>query len=701
MKKFFPVALSLLLTLLMLAGCSSPTPPADTSKDTTPAEQVDVTTPPPTDTTPTDTTAEQTTPPDTQEPDMPQDKQLRILFIGNSLTYYNDMPRLLMKLATAAGKDIYTQQATVGSATMAQQASSTTEIGKLVDTALAKSWDYVVIQPSRRITSKENSVLEAELSASRTLDERIKATGAKTIIYCTWGNNTGSATVYKMKPDGINAAKGTSFSISRADHSAYMQTVSKQFATQLNAPMVDCAALFEYMAKDHSAVNMYYTDERHPSLYGSYAVACAFYAHFYNESPIAAATAYHDGIDSDIALLLAGAADHIVRGAEAPKPISGGGQAAVMPGVEAVKWEGSGTQADPYIVATPGNFMYMVQLSEGGESFGGKYIKQTSDLDFGGGELTPVGVTTPFAGTYNGGGHALAYYSVTATNAGTFAKTDSATISGLRITNATFKGSYVGAVAGSAHKTRIEDCLLEASSSVEGSDRVGGIAGSATETIIRGCVNRASVTGNDAGGHIYVGGIVGIAADATLVELCLNRGDIVAYDKTANKNGCAGGIMGCSGTSSGGQGDVTRCINMGTVSFTYDGTAASRGYVGGIVGRAGNSKSAGYVTYCYNTGALRNESKNTKYTPGTGQLCGVFDNANVTLSDCFGLDTVSAQLSATYGPDPRYTNYVAGKEGSKYSDAQYFRLGDTLGLKTQAQLEPLIAEITGQISILK
>ena len=92
MKKFLAAALSLTLALLTLAGCSAPTtPPAD---DTTPAPGVGETTPPaedttPAQTTPTDTTAEQTTPPETQEPDMPQNKQLRILFIGNSLIASN------------------------------------------------------------------------------------------------------------------------------------------------------------------------------------------------------------------------------------------------------------------------------------------------------------------------------------------------------------------------------------------------------------------------------------------------------------------------------------------------------------------------------------------------------------------------------------------------------------------------------------
>ena len=142
--------------------------------------------------------------------------------------------------------------------------------------------------------TKENTVKKAELAAAKVLDERIKAAGAETVIYATWGNNTGAYTVFKMNSDGINASSASTYSISRADHTAYMKSISEEFAKQLGAPMVDCASLFEFMVTKYPDINMYHSDERHPSLYGSYAIACTFYAHFYNESPVGAAALYHD-----------------------------------------------------------------------------------------------------------------------------------------------------------------------------------------------------------------------------------------------------------------------------------------------------------------------------------------------------------------------------------------------------------------------
>ena len=51
------------------------------------------------------------TPPD-------EDRHLRILFLGNSLMFFNDMPALFRDMATRAGKDVYVDSITRGSATI-------------------------------------------------------------------------------------------------------------------------------------------------------------------------------------------------------------------------------------------------------------------------------------------------------------------------------------------------------------------------------------------------------------------------------------------------------------------------------------------------------------------------------------------------------------------------------------------------------
>ena len=675
------------------ATTTAPNEPTDetTAADNTTTEGGDETTATPEDTTTTTNQGGAVVAPEDNN-----NRAIRVLFIGNSLTFYNDMPKILMELGKAVGKNIYTERATVGSSTMCQQISTTTEVGQKVANALKQKWDYIVVQPSRRNTEYENTVYPAELTASDTLNQMIRNNGATPIIYGTWGNNCGYIQVFQMNADGINTTKLRNENASRKTHNDYMRTINEVFSKRMDAPVVDAAHLFEYMVSEYPEVNMYHTDERHPSLAGSFAVACQFFSYFYNESAEAAAALHTAGLEKNVAQFLAQAADHIVRGSSEPTIDVG-----TNPGVEStitvspVQWTGSGTQADPYIIANAGNFMYMANLSYEGETFEGKYIKQTADVDLAGGNFVPIGITKPFKGTYEGGGHQIATFAVTAEKSGIFAQTEGANISGIKSFSITFVGTYVGGIIGEAKNTVVSDCILYQSSSVEGSERVGGIVGSLLEgSTVKNCVNFALVLVK-ATDHCYGGGIVGLAAGGSSIENCYNVGDVNIDNKTASKNACGGGILGCSGITSGGAANVTRCINEGIILFEYDGGNSTRAYTGGIIGRAGQCENeASVITECYNYGDIVNSTSFMKYF-GIGQMCGVFVNPNVTFVGCFGLDTISTGLNAKYGPEfwGGYTNYVAGKEGQKFTDAQKYRISENLGVKTKAELDALTAAI--------
>ncbi|MBR0327593.1 MAG: hypothetical protein IIX09_07305, partial [Clostridia bacterium] len=494
-----------------------------------------------------------------------------------------------------------------------------------------------------------------------------------------------------------NTEKVGNYMLTRKEHNDYMRMINEVFSKRMGAPIVDAANLFEYMVSKHPAINMYHTDERHPSLAGSFAVACAFYSYLYNESAEAAAAKYTQGLDTDLARFLAQAADHIVR--KSPEPnikvnlLPDNTESTIT--VKPVEWEGSGTQADPYVIANAGNFMYMANLSYQGETFEGEYIKQTADVDLAGGNFIPIGITAPFKGNYQGNGYKIATFAVTADKSGIFSQAEGATISGIKSFSITFKGQIVGGIVGEATKgSVIKDCIVYQSSSMEGSTRVGGIVGYLLESKVENCVNFAMALGKSTD-SCYVGGIVGVAANESSIENCYNKADINVNVTVNSKNACAGGILGMSGLDRYGAANVSRCINEGTILFEYSGPNTTRAYTGGIVGRAGQSTSfASVITECYNYGEIVNKSSYAKYY-GIGQMCGVFVNPNVSFVKCFGLDTISEALLAKHGPESwgGYTNYVSGKEGSSFTDAQKFRISENLGVKTKAELDALTAAI--------
>ena len=178
MKKFISLILAILLTFSAVAcsggGAEDVTTVADGTADIPETEAA---------TDPAPETTEQ----------IQEDKTLNILFLGNSLMYYNDMPDLFARIATANGKKVNVKSVTKGSATISDFTDERTEVGKQAIPLLKNNpWDLVIIEPSRRISPYENTVKEAELASAKKIQELAKAAGGDVLLYSVWGNNNGN-----------------------------------------------------------------------------------------------------------------------------------------------------------------------------------------------------------------------------------------------------------------------------------------------------------------------------------------------------------------------------------------------------------------------------------------------------------------------------------------------------------------------------
>ncbi len=215
------------------------------------------------------------------------DKPLRVLFFGNSLMFFNDMPSLFRNLAEKSGKEIYVDSVTRGSATISDFANSTTDVGSQAYRKLqTQSWDYVIIEPSRRTTPYENTVFEAELAAAKVMQRLATNAGAEILLYCVWGNNDGTLTEYNAT-NPIAMVKGkVHYDYTRKDHVAFLRTVSERISQALGGVgIIDAGYAFENSIAEYPSINLYDTDERHPSLEGSYLAAATVYATIYGQSP--------------------------------------------------------------------------------------------------------------------------------------------------------------------------------------------------------------------------------------------------------------------------------------------------------------------------------------------------------------------------------------------------------------------------------
>ena len=239
---------------------------------------------------------------------IPEDRELRVLFLGNSLVYYNDMPLIFRDLAKAAGKKIVVDSVTVGSATMNQLASPATDIGKQARAKLTGAhWDFVIIEPSRRITPYETTIRDAEHKAAQELQALASAAGAEVLLYSVWGNNDNNINTYQMTGDTTSKTIASK-PISHQEHTAIMHEANLAVSSVLGgARTVEAGYAFENFIAADNSVNLYYTDNRHPSAAGSYLVACMFYGTIYGERT--ADLTFTNGLDAALAAKLRSFAD--------------------------------------------------------------------------------------------------------------------------------------------------------------------------------------------------------------------------------------------------------------------------------------------------------------------------------------------------------------------------------------------------------
>ncbi|GLC25729.1 hypothetical protein rosag_22420 [Roseisolibacter agri] len=103
-----------------------------------------------------------------------------VLFVGNSLTYTNDLPRTLRDLATAGGDTIRTAAVALPNLALVDHAAGQSDA---VATIGRGTWEWVVMQqgPSSRGVNRDTLVIGAQALA-----RSIRAAGARPALYMVW-----------------------------------------------------------------------------------------------------------------------------------------------------------------------------------------------------------------------------------------------------------------------------------------------------------------------------------------------------------------------------------------------------------------------------------------------------------------------------------------------------------------------------------
>jgi len=220
-----------------------------------------------------------------------KETKAKVLFIGNSYTYYNDMPKIFESIAKGQGADVEVFSVTKGGYTLLQLADVNDEHGKRADDILkSEKFDVVFLQEQSRRPIIDKGLF---IDGVKALDAKIKENGARTVLYQTWGRNKGNAELYDVASDTRDMAEKLADSYEAA-------------AEEISCPVSRVGYAFLDVFENHPETELYVSDGSHSNELGSYLAALCHYATVYGEDP--AEVKYDHGIDPDVARMLKEAA---------------------------------------------------------------------------------------------------------------------------------------------------------------------------------------------------------------------------------------------------------------------------------------------------------------------------------------------------------------------------------------------------------
>jgi hypothetical protein len=210
-------------------------------------------------------------------------KSLRVLFVGNSHTATNDLPLLVTKLAEAGNVERPLQAwAHAPGGTSFRNHWEQGDVQKLLGQV---KWDLVVLQDQSAMPNFSRAERDREtFPFARKLNEKIKESGARTVLFMTWGY------------------KDFFFPMQMQAKTAY-----RDLADDLNADLIPVGTAWEKAHRDRPNLELWMGDGNHATMHGSYLSACVFYTAFYGRSPVG--NTYTAGLaDADVRFLQTSAA---------------------------------------------------------------------------------------------------------------------------------------------------------------------------------------------------------------------------------------------------------------------------------------------------------------------------------------------------------------------------------------------------------
>jgi hypothetical protein len=186
----------------------------------------------------------------------PPKEKLRVLFVGNSLTYYNNLPEIVAQLARSVKHQKFSYKMIAYPNFSLEDHWNKGEVQKV----LAKEkWDYVIMQQGPSAFADGRQVL---VDYAKKFSAPIAQAGAKPAFYMVWS------------------------SADRLQDFAGVSATYKAAAKEVDGLFFPAGEAWLEAWRREPKIELYGPDKFHPNFAGSYLAALVIYQQLYNQNPI-------------------------------------------------------------------------------------------------------------------------------------------------------------------------------------------------------------------------------------------------------------------------------------------------------------------------------------------------------------------------------------------------------------------------------
>jgi hypothetical protein len=182
-----------------------------------------------------------------------QPNPTRVLFIGNSLTYANDLPAMVCGLARSTGRQVICDSVAKPDYGLEEHWNE-----GAARQAIARGWDIVVLQQGPSALPESRRLL---IAYTRRFDAEIKKAGARTALYMVWPSRT-----------------------RRGDFSGVSQSYAAA-AKDVNGLLLPAGDAWRAAWAIDARLPLYGPDGFHPSPMGTYLAALVIYEQIFASPP--------------------------------------------------------------------------------------------------------------------------------------------------------------------------------------------------------------------------------------------------------------------------------------------------------------------------------------------------------------------------------------------------------------------------------